>query len=160
LAKTWLGKEEAGMRGQVLGVDRVSGEGQISGEDGLRYTFTPKNWSDSADPVVGAAVDFTTEGARALRIFRLPGSDALVPTSPPPAAMNDRNKYIAALLAFFLGVLGIHRFYLGRTGSAIVMLVLTCTLVGMLVTGVWAFVDMIRYLIMSDEEFAERYARR
>ena len=29
------------MRGQVLGVDRQTGEGQISGEDGHRYVFRP-----------------------------------------------------------------------------------------------------------------------
>lgn len=146
------------MRGQVLGVDRDSGEGHIAGDDGGRYTFTRSNWSDATAPAVGAQVDFLAEGSRAMRIFRLPGSDALVPAGRPPV-VNDRNKYVAAVLAFFLGVLGIHRFYLGRTGSAITMLVLTCTIVGMLVTGVWAIVDMVRYLIMSDEEFAHRYAR-
>ncbi len=146
------------MRGQVLGVDRTSGEGQISGEDGARYSFTPDDWSDSKSPAVGARVDFTVEGARALRIFRLPEPGSVIPTAGP-IATNDRNKLVAALLAFFVGVLGVHRFYLGRTGSGIVMLVLSATIVGLLVTGVWAFVDMIRYLVMSDDEFAQRYAR-
>lgn len=73
--------------------------------------------------------------------------------------MTDRNKYIAAVLAFVLGTLGIHRFYLGRTGSGIAMLVMSITVIGLLVTGPWAFVDMIRYLIMSDRDFAARYAR-
>lgn len=146
------------MRGQVLGVDRVSGEGQISGEDGVRYSFTPDSWSDSAEPAVGVHVDFATEGSRALKIFRLPDSRSLAPVGRA-APTNDRNKLIAALLAFFVGVLGVHRFYLGRTGSGIVMLVLTCTLFGMLISGPWAFIDMIRYLVMSDEEFAQRYAR-
>jgi hypothetical protein len=35
--------------------------------------------------------------------------------------------------------------------------VLTCTFVGVLITGIWAFVDFLRYLIMSDAEFAARY---
>jgi TM2 domain-containing membrane protein YozV len=147
------------MRGQVLGVDRTSGEGQISGEDGHRYTFRPGDWSDAKGPAVGARIDFAIEGTRALRIFRLPDSDiASVGTVRQPPA-NDRNKIVAAILAFFLGTLGIHRFYLGRTGSGIVMLVLTLTVVGILVTGIWAFVDTIRYLIMSDAEFEHRYAR-
>ena len=148
------------MRGQVLGVDRTSGDGQISGEDGHRYTFRPDDWSDARGPAVGARIDFAIEGTRALRIFRLPDSDvAPVGAARPPVA-NDRNKIVAALLAFFLGTLGIHRFYLGRTGSGIVMLVLTITIVGILVTGLWALIDAVRYLIMSDDEFAHRYARR
>ena len=66
---------------------------------------------------------------------------------------------LAALIAFLIGTLGIHRFYLGRIGSGIVMLVLSITLVGLAITIPWAFVDMIRYLMMSDEEFAARYPR-
>jgi len=53
----------------------------------------------------------------------------------PREPVSDRNKIVAAVLAFFLGTLGIHRFYVGRTGSGIVMLVMTITVVGMLVTG-------------------------
>ncbi len=143
------------MRGQVLGVDRSSGEGQISGEDGSRYVFTQEDWSDSRHPAVGAKVDFDIDGKRARRIFRLlDGAEIAVPVGEP------RNKIVAAVLAFFLGTLGIHRFYLGRTGSGVVMLLLTCTIVGALITGIWAFVDAIRYLLMSDIEFAQRYPRR
>jgi hypothetical protein len=39
------------------------------------------------------------------------------------------------------------------------MLLLTFTIVGLIVTVPWAFIDMIRYLVMSDREFAHRYAR-
>jgi TM2 domain-containing membrane protein YozV len=149
------------MRGQVLGVDRTSGDGQISGEDGLRYVFTPRDWSDEKGPAVGARVDFTTDGGHALQIFRLPEPDLASPERRPAtaAASNDRNKYVAALLAFFFGVLGIHRFYLGRNGSGVLMIVLSITVVGLIVTSIWAIIDMIRYLIMSDAEFAHRYAR-
>lgn len=147
------------MRGQVLGVDRTSGEGQISGEDGHRYTFRPDDWSDARGPAVGARIDFAVEGTRALRIFRLPESDtAPVAYRQPPA--NDRNKYVAALLAFFLGTLGIHRFYLGRNGTGVLMIVLSITVVGLIVTGLWALIDTVRYLIMSDAEFEHRYAHR
>jgi TM2 domain-containing membrane protein YozV len=145
------------MRGQVLGVDRVSGEGQISGEDGLRYTFTPADWSDSKGPAVGARIDFATEGTRALRIFRLPELQT-EPAGHQPLA-NDRNKYVAALLAFFFGIFGIHRFYLGRNGTGVLMIVLSVTIIGLAVTGLWALIDTIRYLMMSDAEFAHRYAR-
>ena len=48
---------------------------------------------------------------------------------------------VTYLLWFFLGLIGIHRFYLGRTGSAVTRLILTLTIIGMIVTWVWWFVD-------------------
>ena len=39
------------------------------------------------------------------------------------------------------------------------MLVLSFSVVGLLVSGPWALIDFIRYLVMSDRDFAERYAR-
>ena len=147
------------MRGQVLGVDRVSGEGQITGEDGLRYAFRPEDWRDAKGPAVGVRVDFVTEDMRALRIFRMPDAVEAAALAHRQAPSGDRNKYVAALLAFFVGIFGIHRFYLGRNGSAVLMLVLSATIVGLIVTGIWAFIDTIRYLVMSDAEFEQRYAR-
>ncbi len=48
---------------------------------------------------------------------------------------------VALLLSFFLGVLGIHRFYLGYTWQGVVQLV---TFGGL---GVWALIDFIRIII-------------
>jgi len=143
------------MRGQVLGVDVSTGDGQISGEDGQRYVFKPEDWADRVGPSIGAQIDFEAEGRQARRIYRQPGTYSPTPTLAHP----ERNKLIAALLAFFVGVFGVHRFYLGRVGSGVVMLILTCTFVGLFVTGIWAFVDFVRFLIMSDDEFARRYQR-
>lgn len=67
-----------------------------------------------------------------------------MPFSPP------KSKTTAILLAFFLGGLGIHRLYLGHTGTGLIMLLLpllTCGF-GFLVTGIWGFVDLI--LICTD----------
>ena len=148
------------MRGQVLGVDRRTGDGIVTGEDGRRYSFKPDDWAAKGEPAIGMLVDFETQETRALTIFPVPGTaPASVPTAVPAAGANDRNKYVAALIAFLLGPLGIHRFYLGRTGSGIAMLLLSCTIVGLAVSIPWAFIDMIRYLIMSDRDFATRYAR-
>jgi len=149
------------MRGQVLGVDARTGNGIVSGDDGRRYSFKPEDWAARGEPAVGLYVDFETEDNRALTLFPVPGSVAAAPAAAPAsrAPENDRNKIVAAILALLLGPLGIHRFYLGRTGTGIVMLVLSCTIVGLLATGPWAFVDMIRYLMMSDREFAARYPR-
>ncbi len=58
---------------------------------------------------------------------------------------------VAYLLWFFLGMLGIHRFYAGRTGSGIAMLIIWIVslilslvyigLVGFVVLAIWWFVD-------------------
>ena len=149
------------MRGHVLGVDTRTGVGVVAGEDGRRYNFTPEDWAHRGEPAVGMYVDFDTEEKRALTMFPVPG--APVPqqmhSAPPAAHGNDRNKLVAAALAFLLGPLGIHRFYLGRTGSGVAMLVLTMTVIGLIVTIPWAFIDMIRYLVMPDREFETRYAQ-
>jgi len=149
------------MRGQVLGVDTRRGEGIVTGEDGRRYGFKPDDWAAQGEPAVGMHVDFEAHENRALSIFPVPGMPVPQAAAPVPKPLgSDRNKYVAAVIAFLLGPLGIHRFYLGRNGSGIVMLLLTCTLVGLLISAPWALIDMIRYLIMSDEDFAERYARK
>ncbi|SDS75251.1 TM2 domain-containing protein [Paraoerskovia marina] len=49
----------------------------------------------------------------------------------------------AVLLCFFLGTLGIHRFYVGKIGTGVLMIV---TLGGL---GVWVLVDFIMLLIGS-----------
>ena len=52
-----------------------------------------------------------------------------------------KSKLTAALLCWFLGVLGAHRFYVGKTGSAIAQL-LTCG-----GCGIWALIDFIMILL-------------
>lgn len=149
------------MRGQVLGVDTRTGDGIVSGDDGRRYAFKPADWAARGEPAVGMQVDFEVHENRALTIFPVPGTTpAPVGSSyPREAPENDRNKLVAAVIAFLIGPLGIHRFYLGRVGSGIAMLLLSCTVIGLLVTVPWALIDMIRYLVMTDREFAERYRR-
>ncbi|HEX8064438.1 MAG TPA: TM2 domain-containing protein [Allosphingosinicella sp.] len=151
------------MRGQVLGVDTRTGDGIVTGEDGRRYSFKPLDWAARGEPAVGMEVDFETHERRALSIFPVPGASpppVLAPAQPvSDPGTDDRNRYVAAVLAFFLGIFGVHRFYQGRVGSGIAMLLLTCTLVGVIVTAPWAFIDMIRYLVMSDREFADEGRR-
>jgi TM2 domain-containing membrane protein YozV len=85
--------------------------------------------------------------------------------APPPvfpgmqAAMgvSPKSKMTAALLAFFLGSLGIHRFYAGKTGTGIVLLLLTIigyvtifVVVGYFLlsaVGIWVLIDFIMILM-------------
>lgn len=61
---------------------------------------------------------------------------------------NDKPSTGAAyLLCLFLGAFGIHRLYLGEKGTGIVMLILGITIIGLIVSGIWAFIDL--FLIPS-----------
>ena len=54
---------------------------------------------------------------------------------------QKKSMGVAYLLWFFLGLLGIHRFYLGQKGTAIAQLILTITVIGIIVSSIWALVD-------------------
>lgn len=53
-----------------------------------------------------------------------------------------KSATLAYLLVFFVGMLGGHRFYLGRIATGIAQLLLTLTGVGMLISVVWAIIDL------------------
>lgn len=76
--------------------------------------------------------------------------------APSMVGQSDRTILPAFLLCFFVGVFGVHRFYAGKVGSGIAMLVLTITLVGIIVSGVWAFVDLI---VLAVGAFRDGYGR-
>jgi ribosomal protein L40E len=68
-------------------------------------------------------------------------------------AGSEHNKTTAALLALFLGGLGAHKFYLGRTGMGLIYLVFCWTLVPALIS----LVEGIQFLSMSESEFTMKY---
>lgn len=63
---------------------------------------------------------------------------------------TNRRK-VAIVLAFFLGWLGVHRFYLNQIGIGLVYLVIFYFFVPLAV--ILGLIDGIRYLLMSDEDF-------
>ncbi|MCR5590920.1 MAG: TM2 domain-containing protein [Lachnospiraceae bacterium] len=73
--------------------------------------------------------------------------------------LKTKDKLVAGLLGIFLGALGIHKFYLGYTKEAVIMLVVsvaTCGF-GAGVMGIIGLIEGIMYLTKSDEEFQEIY---
>ena len=57
------------------------------------------------------------------------------------SAVSDRSRLVAFLLCWFVGYLGIHRFYVGKTGSGVLYL-LTAG-----VFGIGIFIDWIVILV-------------
>lgn len=56
---------------------------------------------------------------------------------------STKKRSTTFVLAFFFGILGAHRFYAKRYASAIVMLFLDLTIIGLLATSVWVFIDWV-----------------
>jgi TM2 domain-containing membrane protein YozV len=65
--------------------------------------------------------------------------------------MSRRAK--AILLALFLGGIGIHKFYLNKVGQGVLFLLFFWTLIPALI----ALIDVIRFAMMSNEEFDKAY---
>ncbi|MHA1792887.1 MAG: NINE protein [Promethearchaeota archaeon] len=66
------------------------------------------------------------------------------------------NKIVAGLLAIFLGGLGIHKFYLGKIGEGILYIIFCWTIIPSII----GFIEGIIYLVMSDDEFYQKYVWR
>lgn len=82
-------------------------------------------------------------------------------TAPKLSIKSKKSKYTASLLAFFLGGLGIHWFYLNRPSKGVIYLL--CGTVGwifilpVLIIIIMCFVDSLLLWIKSDEKFDIEY---
>jgi len=62
--------------------------------------------------------------------------------------MTEKRILPAFLLCFFLGVFGVHRFYVGKIGTGILQII---TLGGL---GIWSFIDFVMIIVgaFTDKE--------
>src|SRR5262245_10752132 len=63
---------------------------------------------------------------------------------------SPRSRLVALLFCVFLGVFGVHRFYVGKIGTGILMLV---TLGGL---GIWNLIDLILIAVGSFRDKEDR----
>jgi hypothetical protein len=70
----------------------------------------------------------------------------------------QKSRVAAGVLALLLGTLGIHNFYLGRTGIAVLQLLLSLLSLGFLapVVALWALIEGILILVGSPSFAADR----
>lgn len=64
-----------------------------------------------------------------------------------------KNKFAAAILAFFLGGFGVHKFYLGENFGGILYLLFCWTFI----PAILAFFDFLGLLLMSDQAFNAKF---
>lgn len=79
-------------------------------------------------------------------------------------SVTEKNKIVAFLMAWFLGLLGIHKFYLGEhTQGIIIMLMGTVgwlLLFPGIIAACWAFIDGLLYLTSHQKEFDAKYNQK
>lgn len=68
-----------------------------------------------------------------------------------------KSRIVAILLAFFLGLFGVHKFYLYQNKRGLLMLLLTITGFGIFVSGLWLISDFLSLVLMGDNEFNRRF---
>lgn len=66
---------------------------------------------------------------------------------------KTKSRLMAALLAFFLGGIGIHKFYLGQTAMGVVYLLFSWTFIPMFIS----WIEGVVYLLSSERAFALKY---
>lgn len=90
------------------------------------------------------------------------------PSSFNSAPLDKKNKTVAALLALFIGTIGMHRFYIQRAGSG--FLYLGSTVLGValavdgnpfpwliIIPGCCAFIEAVNFFLMSEKDFDNKY---
>lgn len=74
---------------------------------------------------------------------------------PQAHVSGGKDKVTAGLLAIFLGYLGIHYFYIGKTSAGLITILLSlCT------CGAWSIITLIQGIVMltmADEVFDAKY---
>lgn len=133
----------------------------LSGDDGNRYKLERNSIAPGTGPLrPGLAVDFIERNGVALEVY----ADPTFENRMTGAASGGKSKIVAGLLALFFGALGIHKFYLGRSGAGVFMLLVSIfgfILLGLptIIIGIIAFIEGIIYLTASDEHFYAAYVQ-
>ncbi|UTO28785.1 TM2 domain-containing protein [Bartonella harrusi] len=131
------------MRGIII--NQEQGVYLISGDDCKRYQFATLDWLGKNPPKLGDAVDFVCEEGNAKSVFPLLQQD------------SDPTRPMLTLICWFTGIFGVHRFMIGKVWTGALMLILSLSIVGLIITGIWAIVD---FIIITAGKFRDKDGRQ
>jgi TM2 domain-containing membrane protein YozV len=153
--------------------------GMTIGTRGAHYTVNSKGTRTTSVGIPGTGLSYsdikTTKKRHRTRATSHQNSRGTsrgaAPVYDPPILRNDltndelvllnneikrrgKNIAVAYILGIFLGILGGHRFYLGKIGTAIIMLLITAGTMGygIMVTGIWTIIDLFRMPVMIERK--------
>lgn len=142
------------MNGEVFSVSDCLTDGMIKSSSGQFYSFTIVDWKGVRPPKVGNRITFSADGSRAHTVTPLA-------SLYPEGVGSPKSRLTAALLAFFMGGAGGHKFYLGQVKQGVLLLLASTIgsflLLPALVAGFVALYEAILYISMSDEQFTRTY---
>ena len=108
-----------------------------AGKPSERY-YNGENWTEQSRPLTVGSVMLT------------PGQTLKPTVTATGEPISPKSRAGAAILCWFLGIIGVHRFYVGKVGTGIAQIF---TLGGL---GIWALVDFIWILTGTWKDKEER----
>lgn len=153
--------------------------GMTFGTRGAHYTVNSKGTRTTSVGVPGTGLSYTDVKTTKKRhrtsstVYQdiSPSGRSAEPVYDVPLLRNDltndelillnseikrrgKNIAVAYLLGILLGIVGGHRFYLGKVGTAIIMLLITAGTMGygIIVTGPWTIIDLFRMPRMIEQK--------
>lgn len=112
-----------------------------------------ENWAPVNERPGAASVDVRSWTTSA-EVRRFPDGKPMVDAQGRSA--SPKSRAAAVLLAWFIGCLGAHRFYVGKPGTGILMIVATVLTLG--IAGVvWSLIDVITILVGSFRDNEGRF---
>lgn len=116
-----------------------------------KYNSKTKNSDEMFCYSCGSIVKINASACPKCGVRQKPADETHTVSSPK----RIKSRVTAAVLAFLLGGLGIHKFYIGKIGMGILYLIFVWTYIPMIV----AFIEGIVYLTSTrtDEEFTAKY---
>ena len=145
---------------------------QPSGYAPQQPGYAPQHPGYAPQQPGSAMVGYPSHGQQNLQAVGVPGPNGYpqqpvnvvvqnnllpVPTGPNGMArLHDRNKFVAAILAMFVGAFGVHKFYLGHIAAGVMYLMFFWTGIPSII----AFIEGLVYLTKSEETFDREHNYR